>query len=117
LAGIRHTGFFDEVMSSKKLPTFREMSESGQGHGGYEPQQLWRVPIYLRSRETYYQEAEEGVRRRIDDIWELSGRAYGSREAFEQSETVENMWGWYTPVWWGLKPQIVVQLKRKGNPA
>jgi hypothetical protein len=93
-------------MTDSRVPTFREMCESGAGHGGYQPQQLWLIPILLRSREQYYREAEEAIRNRIDEVWELSGRAYGSRAAFEQSATVANIWAWNAPIWWGLNDVI-----------
>ena len=93
-------------MNDTRQPSFREMSEAGGGHGGYQPQQLWLIPIHLRSREQYYDEAEGRIRARIEEVWELSGGAWESREAFEGSETVANRWGWRTPVWWGLNDVI-----------
>lgn len=93
-------------MNRERLPSFREMSESAQGQSGYQPQQLWLIPIHLRSREQYYKEAEERIRAQIEEVWELSGRGYPSREAFERSETVANIWGWRAPVWWGLNDVI-----------
>jgi hypothetical protein len=83
--------------------SFREAVESSIEDDGYEPQLLWLIPIFLRSRIQYYDETVARVRRRIEEHWKQSGQeSYETREEFEQSKFVQ--WIWYSehPYWWGL---------------
>jgi hypothetical protein len=83
--------------------SFREMVKNGMKDDGYEPQLLWLIPIFLRPRIQYYDEAAADIHRRTDEYWSRSGQqVYGSREEFEQSSLVQWIWDSGHPYWWGF---------------
>jgi hypothetical protein len=84
-------------------PSFREIVEGGLEDDGYEPQSLWLIPIFLRSRIQYYNEAAASIQTRIEEYWERFGQStYNSREEFKQTSLVEWIWSNGHPYWWGL---------------
>ena len=88
---------------TSSVPPFREVVERGLEDDGYEPQSLWLIPVFLRSRVQYYDEAAASIRKRIEEHWEQFGQnTYNSREEFEQSSFVEWIWSDSHPYWWGL---------------
>ena len=82
--------------------SFRELIESGVPDPGYEAAGLWLLPILLRPRIQYYKEMAARIRLQIDRLWDTSGYMFGSREKFEQSDTVDTIWRIGSPPWWGL---------------
>ena len=86
--------------------SFREMCDRGLQPDDYEPQQVCLIPIYLRPRYQFYREAEKRIRDRIEEVWQISGRAWESRQAFEASESTNNIWLRESPPWWGVNDII-----------
>ena len=81
---------------------FREAVERGIKDDDYEPQILWLIPIYLRSRIQYYDEVISRIHREIDNLRRRYVSAYPSPEAFEKSSIVNVVWYRNSPLWWGL---------------
>ena len=81
---------------------FREAVERGIKDDDYEPQILWLIPIYLRSRIQYYDEVISRIHREIDNLRRCYVSAYPSPEAFEKSSIVNVVWYRNSPLWWGL---------------
>ena len=81
---------------------FREVVERGIKDDDYEPQILWLIPIYLRSRIQYYDEVISRIHREIDNLRRRYVSAYPSPEAFEKSSIVNVVWYRNSPLWWGL---------------
>jgi hypothetical protein len=81
---------------------FREAVERGIKDDDYEPQILWLIPIYLRSRIQYYDEVISRIHREIDNLRRRYVSAYPSPEAFEKSSIVNAVWYRNSPLWWRL---------------
>ena len=90
------------MIAMRSPPTFRELAESGEGPGDYDPHQLWLIPIHLRSRQEYYREVEASITADVDAHWRDTGHLHGSREDFDASHFVEYLWSSRSPFWWGL---------------
>jgi len=71
---------------------------------------LWRIPIYLRTREQYYAEAERKIQSEIDRAYEEQKSLYGfddgtpaPRDLWEQRAKRYIEWlkeRWFPPPWW-----------------
>ena len=81
---------------------FREAVERGIKDDDYEPQILWLIPIYIRSRIQYYDEVISRIHREIDNLRRRYVSAYPSPEAFEKSSIVNAVWYRNSPLWWRL---------------
>jgi len=73
---------------------------------GYEPLCLWLIPILLRTRRQYYNDAVERTKKLIAYYWKSSKHIYHSFEEFEQSDFVQQTWERKSPLWWGLNDII-----------
>jgi hypothetical protein len=86
--------------------SFRELVESGVEDDGYEPQSLWLIPVFRKSRIQYYEEAATSIRRRIEEHWERLREVYDSRADFENSSLFQWLWDSGHPYWWGLNDVV-----------
>lgn len=73
---------------------------------GYEPLCLWLIPILLRSRRQYYDDAVVDTKKLIEWYWRSSKPIYHSFAEFEQSDFVRQTWERKAPLWWGLNDII-----------
>ena len=73
---------------------------------GYEPLCLWLIPILLRSRKQYYNNAVADTKKLIEWYWKSSKHIYHSFGEFEQSDFVGQTWERKCPLWWGLNDII-----------
>ncbi len=89
-----------------KVKSFRELVESKTPNDDYEPLSLWLIPLYLRSRKQYYDEAADSIKKHIDELWEKVRDIFPSRDEFEKTDSVDSIWARYTPYWWGLNDVV-----------
>ena len=89
-------------MQSKVPSFFREIAENKKPDYSYEPLCLWLIPLYLRTRQRYYDEAASKIKKYIDNLWDKVSGGFTTRDEFEKSTIVESIWGRYAPYWWGL---------------
>ncbi len=73
---------------------------------GYEPVSLWLIPILLRSRKQYYDDAVAATRKHIEYCWQTCKSIYPSIVDFEQSDSGQHIWERESPLWWGLNDII-----------
>ena len=94
---------------------FRAAAEAGFEDDGYEPQLLWRIPIYLRSRKQYYAESIKRISALLEEAYEQQVREWSSpegatltREAWERSAKryIDGLWSRQSPPWWGLHDAV-----------
>lgn len=79
--------------------SFREHIEKGHHLIVEAPPRLWLIPLTLRTRIQYYQEAADRIRAQVERLWQTS-RARMSRGCFERMGVVKNIWEWGAPPWW-----------------
>jgi hypothetical protein len=89
-------------LEGKRKPLLKSLAENDLGKDEYEPVQLWLLPILLRTRQQYYDDAIAKVKRDIEHMWQSSGSLYPTREAFDSSDFVDGVWRRASPYWWGL---------------
>ena len=87
-------------------PLLKRIADGDIPADGYEPTQLWLIPILLRSRKRYYMDAVHAVERQLSNARGLYSRLYDSDDAFEQSSFVQGTWARASPLWWGLNDII-----------
>lgn len=85
---------------------FQRLARGEIEPAGYEPLSLGLIPILLRSRKQYYQDAVATTRKLIDWYWETSKTIYPSRAHFEGSDFIQGVWEREAPLWWGLNDII-----------
>ena len=95
-----------EGTEHQTVPTFRELVEAGIEFDPYEPQILLLIPVYLRSRRQYYEEAAQRIHRKIEDFWQSQSHWYEFRDEFEKSSLVTWIWDSGSPPWWGLNDVV-----------
>lgn len=100
---------------STHIDHFRAMVESGVQDDGFEPVTLWRIPIYLRSRQQFYAEWVRKIREKIDRAYDEQEWPWGlddgepmPRQAWEQYAKRYIDWIWYrhSPPWWGANDVV-----------
>ena len=87
-----------------EIKSFRELVENN--YDDYEPLALWLIPLYLRSREQYYEEAANSIRKHIEDLWVKLKVVFPNRDDFDKLNVIDSIWQRYTPYWWGLNDVI-----------
>lgn len=85
---------------STKPLSIREAIESDVEDDGYEPQPLWMIPVYLRSRLEYYDDALARIRNHTEGLMRDYGHLYSTPEGFKRLEDIA--WNRHSPYWWGL---------------
>jgi hypothetical protein len=83
-------------------PLLKRLAAGEDAFRDLEPLQLWLLPIHLRSRRQFYEDAVAQAQRRIEGLWATQGFLFASRDEFDGSASVENVWRSLSPPWWGL---------------
>lgn len=89
-------------MVDESKPFLKKLADGDLGSDEFESLQLWLLPVLLRSRQRYYADAVQAVHSQVEDAWHAHGTFYPSREAFDESQFIQDAWRRASPYWWGL---------------
>jgi hypothetical protein len=84
----------------------RNAMDRGFPPNGYEPLQLALIPILLRTRHQYYEEAAKRIDRQIEETWRQTSKQHETLEQFRNSDFAKGIWRHDSPSWWGLNDII-----------
>lgn len=89
-------------MVDDSKPFLKKLADGDLGSDEFESLQLWLLPVLLRSRQRYYSDAIQAVQSQVENAWRGQGAFYPSREAFDESQFIQDAWRRASPYWWGL---------------
>ena len=92
-------------MIAQDKPLLQRIAAGEVELDGSEPTQLWLIPILLRSRARYYNDAVDRCQRRLALLRQTYAELSVSADEFERSAYVQEIWR-RASSWWGLNDII-----------